>query len=87
MGADISVDGKVAIIEGTGSLTGAPVKATDLRAGAALVIAGLAAEGITEIDDIFHIERGYENLDEKLRQLGAKIIRKSIPESTIRKAL
>ncbi len=87
MGADISVDGKVAIIEGTGSLTGAPVKATDLRAGAALVIAGLAASGTTEIEDIFHIERGYENLDEKLKMLGADIVRKTIPGPAIRKAL
>ena len=87
MGADISVDGKVAIIEGVGSLTGAPVKATDLRAGAALIIAALAAKGITEIDDIFHIERGYENIDEKLSKLGADIVRKAIPGSTMRKAL
>ncbi|MFA5658591.1 MAG: UDP-N-acetylglucosamine 1-carboxyvinyltransferase, partial [Oscillospiraceae bacterium] len=87
MGADISVDGKVAIIEGTGSLTGAPVKATDLRAGAALVIAGLAAQGTTEIEEIYHIERGYENLDEKLRMLGADIVRKAIPGQAIRKAL
>ena len=67
MGADISVDGKVAVVEGTGKLTGAPVKACDLRAGAALIIAGLAAHGITEIEDIYHIERGYANLDAKLR--------------------
>jgi len=87
MGADISVDGKVAIIEGTGYLTGAPVKATDLRAGAALIIAALAANGTTEIDDIFHIERGYENIDDKFKMLGADIVRKSIPGSTIRKAL
>ena len=57
MGADISVDGKVAVIEGTGKLMGAPVKACDLRAGAALILAGLAASGVTEIEDIFHIER------------------------------
>ena len=56
MGADISVDGKVAVVEGTGHLTGAPVKATDLRAGAALIIAALAADGTTEIEDIYHIE-------------------------------
>ena len=75
MGADISVDGKVAVIQGVGSLKGAPVLATDLRAGAAMVIAGLAAEGTTEIDNIFYIERGYENIDEKLRGLGADIKR------------
>ncbi len=73
MGADITVNGSVALIEGTGKLTGAPVKACDLRAGAALIIAGLAASGITEIEDIFHIERGYDNMDAKLRSLGADI--------------
>jgi UDP-N-acetylglucosamine 1-carboxyvinyltransferase len=87
MGADISVDGKVAIIQGIESFTGAPVKATDLRGGAAMIIAALAAYGITEIDDIYHIERGYENIDEKLSKLGADIVRKTIPGSTIRKAL
>lgn len=75
MGADISVDGKVAVIQGVGKLKGAPVIATDLRAGAAMVIAGLAAEGTTEIDNIFYIERGYVNIDEKLRNLGADIRR------------
>lgn len=83
MGADISVDGKVAVVEGTGKLTGAPVKACDLRAGAALIIAGLAAKGITEIEDIYHIERGYSCLDEKLRQVGADIQKVSTPVSTI----
>lgn len=75
MGADISVDGKVAIIQGVGNLMGARVKATDLRAGAAMIIAGLAAKGVTEIDDIQHIERGYEVIDEKLTALGADIKR------------
>lgn len=87
MGADISVDGKVAIIEGTGGLMGAPVKATDLRAGAALIIAGLAASGVTEIEDIYHIERGYEDMDEKLRALGADIVKKAIPGAAVRKAV
>ena len=73
MGADIQVDGKVAVIEGTGALTGAPVKACDLRAGAALMIAGLAASGITTIEDIYHIERGYADMEGKLRSLGAEI--------------
>ncbi|MCQ2417178.1 MAG: UDP-N-acetylglucosamine 1-carboxyvinyltransferase [Oscillospiraceae bacterium] len=73
MGADIQVDGKVAVIEGTGQLTGAPVKACDLRAGAALMIAGLAASGITTIEDIHHIERGYSDMVGKLRALGACI--------------
>ena len=73
MGAKIQVDGKVAVIEGIRKFTGAPVKACDLRAGAALVIAGLAAEGTTEIEEITYIERGYENLVEKLTRLGADI--------------
>lgn len=80
MGADISVDGKVAIIQGVGRLTGAPVKATDLRAGAAMVIAGLAAEGETIIDDIYHIERGYENIDAKVRALGGDMVRRYYPD-------
>ena len=80
MGADISVDGKVAVIEGKGHLTGAPVKATDLRAGAAMVIAGLAAEGITEIENIYYIERGYEDFVEKLKGLGACIKKVGAPD-------
>ncbi|MBQ7008467.1 MAG: UDP-N-acetylglucosamine 1-carboxyvinyltransferase [Ruminococcus sp.] len=83
MGADISVDGKVAVIEGTGKLMGAPVKACDLRAGAALIIAGLAANGITEIEDIFHIERGYDCMEGKLRALGADIEKKSFPDEAV----
>ncbi len=75
MGARIQVDGKVAVIEGVDKLTGAPVRASDLRAGAALVIAGLAAEGTTEIEEIGYIERGYEDIVEKLRKLGADISR------------
>jgi UDP-N-acetylglucosamine 1-carboxyvinyltransferase len=81
MGADISVEGKVAVIEGVKVLKGAPVSATDLRAGAAMIIAGLAAEGITEIDNIFYIERGYERIDEKLRGLGADINRVILPDT------
>ena len=81
MGADISVDGKVAVIEGTGKLMGAPVKACDLRAGAALIIAGLAASGITEIEDIFHIERGYDCMEGKLREIGADIEKVSFPDN------
>ena len=87
MGADISVDGKVAVIEGVGQLMGAPVTAPDLRAGAALVIAGLAAKGVTEIEDIYHIERGYENFEEKLRGIGADIIKKTVPGAAARKAV
>jgi UDP-N-acetylglucosamine 1-carboxyvinyltransferase len=80
MGAKISVEGRVAVIEGIKQLSGAPVFATDLRAGAAMVVAGLAAEGQTEISNIEHIDRGYEKLEDKLRKLGAKIHRISIIE-------
>lgn len=80
MGADITVNGKVALIEGTGKLMGAPVKACDLRAGAALIIAGLAASGVTEIEDIYHIERGYDCMEGKLRALGADIEKISVPD-------
>ena len=75
MGAQIRVDGRTAIIEGMESLQGAQVRATDLRAGAALVIAGLAATGITEVLDIHHIDRGYEFIENKLQRLGADIQR------------
>lgn len=73
MGANISVDGRVAVVEGVEKLVGAPVKAVDLRAGAALVLAGLCAEGETTIESIHHIERGYENIIEKLQNIGADI--------------
>lgn len=87
LGADISVDGRVAIIEGIKKFTGAPVKATDLRAGAAMIIAALAAEGTTEVEDIRHIERGYEDIELKLRKLGADIKKISIPNSALEQAL
>lgn len=76
MGANISVDGKTAVIEGGTVLTGSPVSATDLRAGAALVIAGLMAHGVTEIYNLKYIDRGYENLETKLKGLGAQITRR-----------
>ncbi len=75
MGARIKVEGRSAVIEGSTPLQGARVKATDLRAGAALVIAGLMAEGITEIVGVDHIDRGYENFEAKLRDLGARVWR------------
>ncbi|MBC8590076.1 UDP-N-acetylglucosamine 1-carboxyvinyltransferase [Wansuia hejianensis] len=78
MGADIKIDGKSAIIHGVDHLTGAPVKASDLRAGAALVIAGLVADGTTEIENIYHIERGYDGIEERFAKLGAKIYRKEV---------
>ena len=75
MGANIKIDGRTAIIEGVGSLTGCDVKATDLRAGAAMILAGLVAKGKTEISDIYHIDRGYVDIEEKFRRLGANIYR------------
>ncbi len=86
MGAQIQVDGKVAIIEGVDGLTGAPVRACDLRAGAALVIAGLAASGQTEVEDVSHIERGYEHIIEKLSSIGAHIFRTEMPDEVMVKA-
>ncbi len=80
MGANIHVDGNIAVIEGGGRLTGAPVAACDLRAGAAMVIAGLCAEGVTEVEDVYYIERGYENMIGKLRALGADIVCVSDPD-------
>jgi UDP-N-acetylglucosamine 1-carboxyvinyltransferase len=75
MGAQIVLEGNTAIITGKEQLTGAPVMATDLRASASLVLAGLVAEGETVIERIYHIDRGYEVIEEKLSQLGAKIYR------------
>ena len=80
MGAKITVDGKSAFIEGVEGLKGAPVVANDLRAGAAMVIAGLVAKGTTEIEEIHHIQRGYDNIIEKLRSLGADIELKNSPD-------
>ena len=87
MGAKIQVDGTTAVIEGVDHLNGAPIKATDLRAGAAMLIAGLVAAGVTEIEEIRHIERGYEDVVEKLSALGARIKRVSIPDHVMDKAL
>lgn len=75
MGAAIKLEGHTAVVQGVTGLTGAPVKATDLRAGAALVLAGLTAKGSTEISNVFHIDRGYDRLEEKLKSLGAHIQR------------
>ena len=75
MGADISVEGNTAIVRGRPKLQGAPVMATDLRASASLVLAGLAAEGVTEVSRVYHLDRGYERLQEKLSGVGAKIER------------
>jgi len=75
LGADIEVEGNTAIVKGVPRLTGATVMATDLRASACLVIAGLIAEGETVIDRIYHLDRGYERIEEKLSALGARIRR------------
>ena len=82
MGAKIKVDGKVAVIEGGETLKSAPVKAVDLRAGAAMIIAGLMAEGVTEIENIHLIDRGYEDYVEKFTAIGADIERINIPDDT-----
>ena len=86
MGANISVNGKMAVIEGVDRLTAAPVKATDLRAGAALVIAALIAEGTSEIEDIEFIERGYEGIVDKLVGVGADIQKILVPDALVSKA-
>jgi UDP-N-acetylglucosamine 1-carboxyvinyltransferase len=75
LGADISVDGNTAVVQGVAQLSGAPIMATDLRASACLVLAGLVAEGDTIVDRVYHIDRGYENIEEKLGMLGAHIRR------------
>jgi UDP-N-acetylglucosamine 1-carboxyvinyltransferase len=80
MGARVKVEGKTASINGVEYLTGAAVKACDLRAGAAMVIAGLCAKGTTVVEDVYHIERGYENIVEKLRGVGADIVEVSETE-------
>lgn len=80
MGANIKIDGKSAIVQGVKSLTGSPVEASDLRAGAALVLAGLVAEGRTEIDNIYHIDRGYEGIEERFRNIGGNVERKDVKE-------
>jgi UDP-N-acetylglucosamine 1-carboxyvinyltransferase len=75
MGADITIEGRTALIQGVRSLSGAPVMATDLRASASLVVAGLAARGETHVLRVYHIDRGYEKIEQKLRSLGARIRR------------
>jgi UDP-N-acetylglucosamine 1-carboxyvinyltransferase len=75
MGADISLNGHTVVIKGVEKMSGAPVMASDLRASAALVLAGLRAEGVTEVNRVYHIDRGYESIDDKLNGLGARIER------------
>ena len=87
LGARISVEGRLAVIEGVDHLTGAIVKATDLRAGVAMLIAGLCARGVTQVEDIQYIERGYEDIVGKLRSLGADIRRTAVPEPSVPQAI
>ena len=87
MGANIQVDGQIAVIEGVKKLRPAPLRATDLRAGAAMVMAALSADGISEVDETIHIERGYENIVEKLQLLGADIRRVEAPRNAITRAI
>jgi UDP-N-acetylglucosamine 1-carboxyvinyltransferase len=75
LGADVRTDGHHAVVRGRERLSGAPVRATDIRAGAGLVLAGLVAEGMTEVSDVFHVDRGYEGFIEQLRALGADVVR------------
>jgi len=75
LGADITLDGRTAIVKGVEKLSSAPLMATDLRASASLILAGLAAQGTTTVDRVYHVDRGYERIEEKLKQLGAKIQR------------
>ena len=79
MGAEIRLEGNTAIIKGVDKLTAAPVMATDLRASACLVLAGIAAEGETVVDRIYHLDRGYEQMELKLQRLGARVARWSVP--------
>jgi UDP-N-acetylglucosamine 1-carboxyvinyltransferase len=83
MGADIRVEGNRLLVIGRPSLTGAPVMASDLRASAGLIIAGLAADGVTEVQRVYHLDRGYERIEEKLRGLGAQIERRSARPATV----
>jgi UDP-N-acetylglucosamine 1-carboxyvinyltransferase len=78
MGAEITVDGRLAVVRGPCRLMGARISAMDLRAGASMVLAGLAAEGVTELEQVHHVDRGYESLETKLRGVGAAIRRKSV---------
>jgi UDP-N-acetylglucosamine 1-carboxyvinyltransferase len=75
MGADVRTDGHHAVVRGKSELSGAPVRATDIRAGVGLVLAGLVADGVTEVSEIHHIDRGYVRFDEQLRALGADVTR------------
>lgn len=81
MGVNVNIDGRIAVVEGVERITGAPVSSTDLRAGAALVIAGLMAHGVTEVYNLKYLDRGYEDIVGKLKGLGAQITRREITEN------
>jgi len=83
LGADVRTDGHHAVVRGKEWLSGAPVRATDIRAGVGLVMAGLRAEGVTEVADVFHIDRGYPGFIEQMRSLGAEIERVTVPDDTM----
>jgi len=83
LGAEIRTDGHHAVVRGKDLLSGAPVRATDIRAGAGLVIAALRAEGITDVSDVYHIDRGYPDFVAQLRELGANVERLEIPDSDL----
>ena len=83
MGAKVTIDDRIAVVQGVERLTGSQVKASDLRAGAALIIAGLMAEGTTELYNIQYIDRGYDHIENKLIALGADIKREKVEEESI----
>jgi UDP-N-acetylglucosamine 1-carboxyvinyltransferase len=80
-GARVHTDGHHAVVRGVPRLSGAPVRASDIRAGAALTLAGLVGEGVTHVGDIFHVDRGYPGFDEALRRLGADVTREPDPDA------
>jgi UDP-N-acetylglucosamine 1-carboxyvinyltransferase len=83
LGADVRTDGHHAVVRGKEWLSGAPVRATDIRAGVGLVMAGLRAEGVTEVADVFHIDRGYPDFVAQMQGLGAQIERVTVPDDTM----
>jgi UDP-N-acetylglucosamine 1-carboxyvinyltransferase len=81
LGAHVRTDGHHAVVRGQPHLSGAPVRASDIRAGAALTLAGLVAQGITHVHDIYHVDRGYPGFDQQLRDLGAEVTRELDPDA------
>ena len=82
LGADVRTDGHHAVVRGREQLSGAPVRATDVRAGAGLVLAGIVADGVTEVSEVYHVDRGYAGFAEQLRALGADVTRVSSDDSS-----